>query len=162
MPAPGPKPTPTALRILQGGASPKNDREPMPVLPSEVPDPPAWLTGYAVDEWRRIAEDLFATGVYANIDETALAAYCVAYQRWRHAEEDVRKMAEGDPLTHAALVKTTNGNAIHNPLVGVASAAMRDMLRLSVEFGLTPSSRTQIESIKREGDGDGVARKYGL
>jgi P27 family predicted phage terminase small subunit len=153
---------PTALRVLQGGTTKRNEREPTPVLPSEVPDPPPWLDGYAAEEWRRVSEDLFATGVYAEIDETMLSAYCVAFQRWRHAEEDVRAMAKSDALTHGALVKTKNGNAIHNPLVGVASAAMRDMLRLAVEFGLTPSSRTQIEALRKDEEGGSVARRYGL
>lgn len=59
------------------------------------------------------------------------------------------------------MIKTTNGNAIQNPLVGVASTARRDMQRLAAEFGLTPSSRTQIDSGKGRDD-DPIARRYGL
>jgi len=145
----GPKPQPTNLRLLQGGRV-RNVAEPKPQAPPEIPDPPGFLNAYAKAEWFRIIEDLYSTGVYASIDESMLAAYCSAYARWRAAEEDLEKMAEADPTTHAALIKTTNGNAIQNPLVGVASSARRDMARLAAEFGLTPSSRTMINASQGE------------
>ena len=90
-----------------------------------------------------------------------LAAYCMAFSRWVRAELDLEKMAELDPTTHGVMIKTTNGNAIQNPLVGVASTARRDMQRLAAEFGLTPSSRTQIDT-GRGGETDAIAAKYGL
>lgn len=157
----GPKPKPTALRLLQGGASSRGVREnePQPPKPEERPAPPIYLKGYALEEWDRVIDDLYATGCYANVDETMLAAYCMAYMRWRLAEESWSKMAEVDPTTHGAMIKTSNGNAIQNPIVGVASSARRDMLRLAAEFGLTPSSRTQIDAGKG-GERDPLGTKY--
>lgn len=159
----GPKPQPTQLRLLAGGrARPSAENEPQPARPVEIPEPPVYLgTGYALEEWNRVIEDLYATGVYANVDQTMLAAYCMSFQRWVQAELDLEKMAKADPTTHGAMIKTTNGNAIQNPLVGVASTARRDMQRLAAEFGLTPSSRTQIDSGKGRDD-DPIARRYGL
>lgn len=161
MGARGPKPKPTKLRLLQGGASKRagNPLEPQMPAPTELPDPPIYLNSLALEEWNRVVEDLFSTGVYANVDQTMLAAYCMAYSRWRWAEADLDKMAENDPTTHAALIKTTNGNAIQNPLVGVANTARREMQRLAGEFGLTPSSRTSIEGGKG-GDPDTIGAKY--
>ena len=158
----GPKPKPTGLRILDGGRSRAVGREPEPPRPVEIPDAPPYVTGRALEEWNRVIEDLYATGVYANVDQTMLAAYCMAYDRWITAELDLEKMARADPATHGAMIKTTNGNAIQNPLVGTASAARRDMHRLAAEFGLTPSSRTQIDAGRGRGGEDPVARKYGL
>ena len=158
----GPKPQPTNLRLLQGGTQRRADvTEPQPARPSEIPEPPVYLQGYALEEWNRVIEDLYSTGVYANIDQTMLAAYCMAFSRWIRAELDLERMAQADPATHGAMIKTTNGNAIQNPLVGVASTARRDMQRLAAEFGLTPSSRTTIDAGKGRGD-DPIARKYGL
>lgn len=158
----GPKPQPTNLRLLQGGSARRNsENEPQPSRPVEIPEPPFFLAGYGLDEWNRVIEDLYATGVYADIDQTMLAAYCMSYQRWVQAEIDLSKMAESDPVTHGVMIKTSNGNAIQNPIVGVASTARRDMQRLAAEFGLTPSSRTQIDAGKGRGD-DPIARKYGL
>ena len=53
-------------------------------------------------------------------------------------------MAERDQLTGGLTIKTTNGNAIQNPLVGMANRAMADMVRYATEFGMTPSSRSRI------------------
>lgn len=162
MSRPGPKPAPTSLRMLEGGrAARRAENEPKPSTPSEIPDPPAYLQGFALDEWRRVIPDLFATGVYTNIDETMLAAYCMAFSRWIQAELDLDKMAKLDPATHGAMLKTTNGNAIQNPLLGVVSSTRRDVMRLANEFGLTPSSRTYLQSGKGKDD-DPVARRYGL
>lgn len=157
----GPKPTPTNLRLLQGGRVVGDRAEPEPSRPDEIPEPPVYLTGYAREEWDRVIEDLYATGVYANVDQTMLAAYCMAFGRWIRAELDLEKMAALDPTTHGVMIKTTNGNAIQNPLVGVASTARRDMQRLAAEFGLTPSSRTLLDAGKGRGE-DPLATKYGI
>lgn len=155
----GPKPTPTNLRILQGGPARRTQSsEPVPP-PSDLPDCPAWLNTYARGEWDRLAADLYGMGILTGVDQTMLAAYCMAYARWRQAEEDLQVMADQDPITHGALLKTKEGNAIQNPLVGVANVARRDMARLAAEFGLSPSSRTLIDAGKR-GETDPVAARY--
>lgn len=154
----GPRPQPTALRILQGGAE-RARQETEPVVPiGDMPTCPDWLHKYAKEEWESLAETLWGMNVLTSIDQTLLAAYCMAYARWRQAEEDLAEMAKGDELTHGTLLKTKEGNAVQNPLIGVANVARRDMLRLAVEFGLTPSSRTTIEAGKREGDP--TAKRY--
>lgn len=156
----GPKPTPTNLRLLQGQAPKRgNTGEPVPP-PSDLPECPAWLTPYAREEWVRLAETLYGMGVLTGVDQTMLAAYCMAYSRWRQAEEDLTAMAdEDDVFHHGAIVETKAGNQIQNPLMGVANAARRDMARLASEFGLSPSSRTLIDAGKR-GDVDPVAARY--
>ena len=53
-------------------------------------------------------------------------------------------MAERDELTSGLMIKTTNGNAIQNPLIGTANKAARDMVRYASEFGLTPSARARV------------------
>jgi len=53
-------------------------------------------------------------------------------------------MAERDQLTGGLMIKTTNGNAIQNPLVGTANKAAADMVRYAAEFGMTPSARSRI------------------
>ena len=160
---PGPKPIPTNLRLLAGGQPPRGkEAEPQPSRPVELPEPPFYLNKHGLTEWNRVIEDLYATGVYANIDQTMLAAYCMAFARWAQAEIDLEAMARQDPATHGAMLKTTNGNAIQNPLLGVVSSTRRDMLRLAAEFGLTPSSRTYLQSGKGGETDDPIARRYGL
>lgn len=157
----GPKPKPTALRLLDGGRSATVSTEPVFTAPAEMPEPPFYLNTEAADEWRRIVPDLYTTGVYTSVDQTMLAAYCMAYSRWVRAEMDLDRMAAVDPTTHGVMMKTTNGNAIQNPLVGVASTARRDMQRLAAEFGLTPSSRTQL-TVDPNASRDATAQKWRL
>lgn len=160
----GPPPKPSSLRLLEGGnrgRRPLPLNEPQPSRPLEAPAPPSYVSGYARTEWERVIGDLCSTGVYANVDQTMLAAYCMAYGRWRLAEDVASRLAAQDPGTHGLLLKTQSGNVIQNPAVGVANVARRDMLRLAAEFGLTPSGRTALDNARRDSD-DPVARKYGL
>ena len=156
----GPKPKPTKLKLVEGnpGHRPLNQNEPEP--PADMPDRPAFLDAYAVEEWDRQAPHLYGMGVLTIVDGATFAAYCMAYSRWRQAEEALAKEARTDDKTKAAgtVIKTTSGNLIQNPLVGVANAARRDMMRFAAEFGLTPSSRSNIEAGKR--DKDETDKKY--
>lgn len=150
---------PTALRLLQGAPDARRMPQNEPVPPAgDMPECPPWIHALAKEEWERLAEPLYEMGVLTSIDQTALAAYCMAYARWRQAEQDLENMARGDDLTHGVLLRTKEGNPVQNPLVGVANVARRDMLRLAAEFGLTPSSRTMIKGAA--GDDDATSRRY--
>ena len=50
------------------------------------------------------------------------------------------------------MIKTSNGNAIQNPLIGTADKADSDMVRYAAEFGMTPSARVPLAV-----DGSGAA-----
>jgi len=92
---PGPRPTPTHLKLLRGnpGHQKLNKEEPQPAPPPEVPEPPAFLDGYARDEWWRVAPELLVLGLLSTVDLMPFAAYCQAYAHWRTAEEALQKMA---------------------------------------------------------------------
>jgi P27 family predicted phage terminase small subunit len=136
----GPPPKPTHLRILQGNPScrPLNRNEPQPP-PVETVDPPDYLSGHSRDEWRRIAPCLRNLRLLTQADVPVLAAYCIAYGRWREAEEALAKFRAEDPVTHGLLVE---GRI--NPLVRISRNAARDCLRYAGEFGLTPAARSRI------------------
>jgi len=143
--AKGRKPLPSHLKLVKGnpGRRPLNENEPLPDL--SIPTPPAHLSDEAKVEWGRVVEQLFRLGLISEIDRAAFAAYCQAYGRWIQAERAIAKMAEKDLLTHALMIRTTNGNAIQNPLVGTANVAMMEMMRFASEFGMTPSARSRID-----------------
>ena len=145
---PGPKPTPTYLKVLRGnpGHQKLNKDEPQPLLPAEVPEPPAFLAGYAMDEWWRVAPELHRLGLLTVLDVGPLAVYCDAYSRWRSASEVFAGMAERDPVTNGLLVKSQGGDAIQNPLVGIARRAANDMVRYAGEFGMSPAARARISA----------------
>lgn len=134
----GRRPLPTRLKVLKGTAQPcrTNPREPRPEVVAL--DPPEYLGTTARAEWRRKAEVLARMGVLTEGDDAALAAYCQAFERFVEAEGKLRQSG--------LLIKTTGGNVIQNPLVGIANRAMELMHKFLGEFGLTPSSRTRLQA----------------
>ncbi len=74
------------------------------------------------------------------------------YACWVQAERAVVEMGKRDMLTGGLMIKTSNGNAIQNPLVGTANKAASDMVRYAAEFGMTPRARVRLAV-----DGSGVA-----
>lgn len=142
----GRKPKPTHLRLIGGNAGrrPLNESEPVPN--ATLPSPPPELNDDARVEWNRVSDELHRIGLLTGVDRAALAAYCQAFGRWMQAERAITEMAKRDSLTNGLMIKTTNGNAIQNPLIGTANKSMSDMVRYAAEFGMTPSARSRIKA----------------
>jgi P27 family predicted phage terminase small subunit len=133
---------PTRLKVLEGNPGKrtlKEEPEPEPILPP----PPAFLDDYAQKEWVIISDSLYALGLLTEIDINTLAAYCGAYSRWRHAEEGLNILKQKGDL-NALVIKTTTGNWIQQPLIGIANKAAADMVRYASEFGMTPVARAKL------------------
>jgi len=154
---------PTHLKVLRGNpghrALPESQLE--PTKPAQIPDAPAFLLGYACDEWYRIAEELHRLNLLTVVDIIPLAAYCDAYARWRTAVSALAEMAKRDPALSGLMIETRNGTPIQNPIVVIAAKAANDMVRYASEFGLTPSARARIAA-GPYGDGGGHSKFSGL
>ena len=83
----GRKPTPTAIKMLEGnpGKRPMNGSEPKPL--KKAPSCPKWLETEAKREWRRLAKQMESIGILTDVDMAAFAGYCQAYARWKEAAE---------------------------------------------------------------------------
>ena len=88
-------------------------------------------------------------GILAKIDGAALAIYCATYSRWVRAT-----IEQSGP--EGLIVYTDKGGIKTSPHVQIAAAAERDMARMLVEFGCTPSSRSRVAT-KAEGPKDAFA-----
>jgi P27 family predicted phage terminase small subunit len=138
-------PVPFIVRKLRGNPGRRPMRaEPQPALLPKCPEPLPFITGYAADEWWRVAPELHALGLLTSVDVATLSAYCYSYGIWRDAAEALAKIAARDEATHGLLIKGTDGNARRNPLVKIASDAAEDMLRFASEFALTPVARSRL------------------
>jgi P27 family predicted phage terminase small subunit len=148
----GRRPKPTHLKLVTGnpGKRPINEREPVPAR--ALPTSPPELNDDAKLEWVRVSEELYRIGLLTDIDRGTLAAYCQAYGRWMQAERAISEMAKRDTLTGGLMIKTSNGNAVQNPLIGTANKAMSDMVRYAAEFGMTPSARSRIHGEAPDGE----------
>lgn len=143
---PGPRPTPTYLKLLRGnpGRRPINKNEPKPEIPAKQPAPPAWLSAYALEEWKRVAPELWRINLLTKVDVAVFAMYCEAYARWRTAEEALAVMASRDPVMRGLIARSKAGTAMENPLAYISRRAAQEMLRCAGEFGLTPAARSRI------------------
>lgn len=149
----GRKPLPSHLKLIKGTAKGNLRRTQTPpeiqVEPS-LPMPPPHLCDEAKVEWGRVASMLYALRLLSEADVAALTAYCQAWAIHKQATEALNLMAKSDAVTKGLLIKTTNGNAIQNPLLGIANKAANDMVRFAAEFGMTPSARARINAPKGE------------
>ena len=132
----GRKPTPTAIKELEGnpGKRKLNENEPKPK--KKAPSCPKWLEPEAKKEWKRLAPSLEAMGILTSVDITAFAGYCQAYARWKEAEEFITQ--------HGTIVKTPSGYWQQVPQVSIAQTYLKIMNRFCEQFGLTPASRSRI------------------
>jgi P27 family predicted phage terminase small subunit len=141
----GPPPMPTHLKLLRGNPGKRPIRpEPEPVVSEQVPPPPALLTGYALDEWNRVAPELHRIRLLSVLDLQILALYCLSYKRWRDCEEVLRSMAERDPATSALLIRRRDGSVGRNPIVKMSSHAAQQMIAAAGHFGMSPAARARI------------------
>lgn len=140
----GPAAKPTALKLLEGNPGKRciNQSEPKYNLSEKGRKPPPWLGKHAKAEWKRIFPLLEKNGLVTDADYMTLCAYCQNVDTWICAEK--QKRVEGITTT------TSNGCEIQHPAVGIANTAMTNMLKFGREFGLTPSSRSDLSAEKFE------------
>jgi P27 family predicted phage terminase small subunit len=140
-----PRPIPTALKKLRGnpGKRPLPQNEPQPARGAQMP---RYLSPVAAEHWPLVAQQLDDAGVLTQMDTAALALYCEAFANWHLATVQVHK--------HGPVIKGKNGDPIQSPFLHVANKAWEQMLRILVEFGMTPSSRSRVQVVKSPKDED--------
>jgi P27 family predicted phage terminase small subunit len=135
----GRPPVPTWLKELRGTLQPRQaDGEPQPEAAIYIP-PPRELADrpHASEFWEVHLPLLVKNRMITEVDMTAFAAACLAYEAWIQAEGKVK--------TEGEVVKTGNGYLVLSPWSTIASSRRKEFIDLLREFGLTPSSRTRIK-----------------
>ncbi len=133
----GRKPKPTALKILQGNAGKRKLNHNEPNF-SDVVDiePPDWLDDLAVQMWQTIMPELLANKILTVADIHNVEAFCMAYARWRQAENEITRLG--------VLIMDDNGRYSKNPAFTVVNEAKKQMATFGGLLGLDPSSRTRL------------------
>ena len=157
----GRKPTPTALKLVKGNPGKRAINKKEAKIDLSEPTPPSFLSDDAKVEWGRVVSILYAVGLMTELDRAALAAYAQAYGRWAQAERALARMAAKDELNSALMIKTSNGNAVQNPLVGIANKAKADMVRYALEFGMSPSARSKVDAKPEDEKKDRLKEFFG-
>jgi P27 family predicted phage terminase small subunit len=144
----GPMPMPAGLKIL-AGTSPGRDSGGRPVAKPPAferyaPDPPPWLEGEALAEWRRVAPTLEALDLIKPEDAAMLAAYCLTWQ----TVADMSAIIRAEGFTTA----NPSGRMVAHPAAVIRAAAIRDLRPLAAHFGLTPWSESNLAAATGDTD----------
>lgn len=171
----GRRPDPLEKRKAKGNPS----RRPMPDSPPTrvegVPEPPEFITGHALDAWRRAADLLAKRGQLSQDSYFALLAFATCYAEWLDLADDIRKNGRTQKVKTKAGTRASGRAAPKNskvdksalmerqrPQVAMFQDADRRLRAWLIEFGLTDASRGKVpagDPGKKEED---PAAKYGL
>jgi P27 family predicted phage terminase small subunit len=135
----GRPPVPTWLKELRGTLQPRDrDGQPAPEDAIYFP-PPRELCDrpHAQEFWEVHLPLLVKNRMITEVDMTAFAAACLAYESWILSEERVK--------TEGEVIKTGNGYLVLSPYATIAASRRKEFMEYLREFGLTPSSRTKIK-----------------
>lgn len=121
-----------------------------------MPAVPPHLSDEAKVEWGRMANELHELGLLTRLDRATLAAYCQAYSDWVDAEGKLRQFGTVIKSPVRTLVKkkkdgsetteTTGGYPMQSPYLAIRNKALELMHKFAVEFGLSPSSRSRVNT----------------
>lgn len=147
----GPSPKPSNLKVLNGnpGKRKLNDKEPQFKIPEKVPPAPTTLGSAGKKEWRRLAPELHILGLLTVADLKTFEAYCASFELYVLAKQKVEEYGLTD--------MTDKGNVIQRPEVGIMNTALKNMKSFAQEFGLTPSSRTNLTAQQMVDSEDPIA-----
>ncbi len=103
-------------------------------------EPPVGLSEMAQKHWDLVSRQLDEAHMLANVDATALTAYCELFATWADATQRLRKdglIIEGDRGPR------------RSPYFDIAERAGREMRLLLTEFGMTPASRAKVQVVEK-------------
>jgi phage terminase small subunit len=134
---PGPKPTPTALKIVRGNpgkrALPKNE----PKLATVAPPRPAELNRAEVRAWDELTAVLLKMRVLTEAEFAAVEGAAVELAAYRKAHWHISREGE-----------VVDGRL--NPWMEVRAHAWKRLYPLLGAFGMTPADRTKVAAALSE------------
>ena len=141
---PGPPKTPSRILKLHGSRLLEHRKaEPQPKKVVTIPPKPRHLQGEGAKFYKTVSKKIYDMGVLTVADHEALVLMCEEYQQYKDA----------GALCKTMLIKTSNGNVIQNPAVGIRNKAREALKKSMSYFGMTPSSRAGLSvDPKREGN----------
>ena len=134
----GRKKLPTRVKVMTGTyrKDRNNAAEPDYISQIQLPDPPGYLSEIGKDEYYSTASELLALGILSKVSFKLFIGYCTQVAIYFDAIEKVHK-------TGTVIISKSEDPKV-NPYVRVANDALGLMIRLAVEFGITPASSSKV------------------
>ena len=146
---PGRTPRPAGLKLIEGrGNGRDSGGRPIKQPPGFVrlpPHPPSFLDGEALRMWNQVVPELQRLQLLKPIDEAALTAFCLTWQRLVDAQDIITR--------NGSLLQDTDRGQIKHPAVLIIEAASKELRAWAAEFGLSPSSEGRLGKAPAGGDG---------
>ena len=142
------RPIPTATLIARGSPL-ANKRRNEPKPKRGIPTPPKHLTKDEKADFRRFAKMLDTMGVMTEADAAMLSRYCRTFTRWMDAERFITENGTTYPK-HDATGKVIGFGEF--PQVQQADRAATHLLKIEVQFGLSPASRPKLAALANRDD----------
>lgn len=150
----GPAPKPTGVRVLEGCRAHRPLPENEPQYPPGIPFKPKRISRQARVVWDELVAEMAPANVLRNVDQRALwqlaedesllaEAYSGLWKMVKALQDKAKsegKELPGGPLF--ALVSMTSGRLAMNAIRDLGARVLIERR----EFGLTPSSRTRINT----------------
>lgn len=145
------------------GRRTKKLQEPQPQKPARVPQPPAFLTKDAKNEWRRLAPRLHKLDLLKHEDRAAFTVYCEAWSLFKMTIEELKQAAALTVPVGGSVKETHKANGdlevmrkaasyqVH-PLVSAQRRAAEMIHKFASEFGLSPVARRRLAMVPKTGD----------
>ena len=94
---------------------------------------PRWLSPAAAKVWPGMVKQIQTAGVVEQIDASALALYCESFVQWKNAHDKIEEIG--------TVIKSPSGYPVQSPYLAIANRAHDQMMKLLIQFGMTPMSR---------------------
>lgn len=154
----GPQPLPANVHMLRGNPSKRPVSELLGEFrpPTALPKVPRHegkpvLSGAARAIWRRIGDRLEALGLIAEIDESALVAYCNDYAEYLTAQAKVDTLNAADLERLPGFIQSTpTGYQAKSIWLTIRDKAHERLMRSEAKFGIGAAARSRV----RPGDVD--------
>lgn len=149
--------TPTVLKALRGTLQPCRENKLEPKPKAELPKMPRTLKGTDGGSWKKLGKKLEAMRVITGMDEMSFELLCGVYGAYIGARnalwiEDVSRPGKYiyEPM-YEVVVTNKDGSTYEymktRPEVAIVSDTWRRLEKMLSNFGLTPSSRSKIQTI---------------
>jgi len=145
----GRTPKPAGLKLLEGRGNGKDsggrEVKPTPGFTRLPPEPPDFLAGRARALWDQIVPELQRLQLLKPIDQAALTALCLTWERLCGAQALIK--SEG-------MTVPGERGPVKNPAVLIVEAASKELRAWASEFGLTPSAEGRLGLAVPDSDAD--------
>lgn len=144
----GPKKKPHQLKIIQGTARKDrtNTSAPNPNLLNKIPPCPARFNARAKVIWKTVCTNLNDLNLLTDVDVHMVEEYVYWKEMSERAEKELKENGEVCEFVN----KANQTYITESPWLAIKQKASDRVLKIGVQFGFTPSSRSDIKAPPKE------------